>query len=109
MGLHHKICHVLGGTFGLPHAETHAAVLPRVVAFNTPAAPEVMTRIARTLGANDAAIGLANLVHSLGLTMSLRQLGLRDEDIDRAAELVVASTYPNPRPVTKDDVRELLR
>ena len=109
MGLHHKICHVLGGTFGLPHAETHAAVLPRVVAFNTPAAPDAMTRIARAIGANDAAIGLAALVHSLGLTMSLRQLGLRDDDIDRAAELVTASSYPNPRPATKADVRELLR
>ena len=109
MGLHHKICHVLGGTFGLPHAETHAAVLPRVVAFNTPAAPEAMTRIAQVLGVNDAAIGLAALGRALGLTMSLRQLGLRDEDIDRAAELVTASSYPNPRPVTKDDVRELLR
>jgi maleylacetate reductase len=109
MGLHHKICHVLGGTFGLPHAETHAAILPAVVAFNTPAAPQAMARIADALGASDAAGGLRSLDTSLGLTMSLRELGFRDEDVDRAAALVAASSYPNPRPATADAVRALLR
>ena len=108
MGLHHKICHVLGGTFGLPHAPTHAAVLPRVVAFNTPAAPAAMARVADALGGIDAAAGLAALNETLGLTMSLRRLGLREADVDRAAELVAASSYGNPRPATVADVRELL-
>jgi len=57
MGLHHKLCHVLGGSFGLPHAETHAAILPYVVAFNAPSAPAAMARIAEALGAPDAAAG----------------------------------------------------
>lgn len=109
MGLHHKICHVLGGTFGLPHAPTHAAILPRVVAFNTPAAPAAMARIADAISADDAAIGLATLNRTLGLTMSLGALGLRRGDIDRAAELVVAGTYPNPRTASREDVRDLLR
>jgi maleylacetate reductase len=109
MGLHHKICHVLGGTFGLPHAETHAAVLPHVVRFNAPAVPEAMARIAAALGVVDPAAGLAELGHSLGLTMSLEALGFRLEDVDRAAELVAASAYANPRPATVDDVRALLR
>jgi hypothetical protein len=39
-GLHHRICHVLGGRFGLPHAATHAIVLPYVVAYNAVAAPD---------------------------------------------------------------------
>jgi maleylacetate reductase len=109
MGLHHKICHVLGGTFGLPHAPTHAAVLPRVAAFNASAAPEAMARIAAALGVADAAAGLAALNDALGLTMSLGALGLGADDIDRAAALVTASAYANPRPVTADDVRALLR
>jgi alcohol dehydrogenase class IV len=108
MGLHHKICHVLGGSFGLPHAETHAVLLPRVVAFNAAASPEAMARIAAALGATDAAEGLRSLNEALGLTMTLAGLGLKASDIDRAAELVAAGTYPNPRPVTADDVRRLL-
>jgi maleylacetate reductase len=109
MGLHHKICHVLGGSFGLPHAETHAALLPHVVAFNALAAPEAMEQIARALGVSDAAEGLRALDTTLGLTMSLRELGLGEQDVERAAELVVADTYSNPRPVTAEDVRALLR
>jgi maleylacetate reductase len=109
MGLHHKICHVLGGTFGLPHAPTHAAVLPCVVAFNAPAAPVAIARVAAALGVDDAAAGLVALNRRLGLTMSLRALGLRPEDVDRAAALVTSSAYANPRPVTGDDVRALLR
>ncbi len=109
MGLHHKICHVLGGTFGLPHAPTHAAVLPHVVTFNAPAAPQAMARIAAALGVDDAAAGLAELGRALGLTMSLQALGLRAADVDRAAELVISSAYANPRPATADDVRAVLR
>ena len=108
MGLHHKICHVLGGTCGLPHAQTHAAVLPHVVAFNAPAAPEAMARIASALGVEDAAVGLTALNRALGLTASLRDLGLREADLDRAAELVASSSYGNPRPVTVADVRGVL-
>jgi alcohol dehydrogenase class IV len=109
MGLHHKICHVLGGTLGLPHAPTHAAVLPHVAAFNTPAAPEAMARVAGALGVEDAAAGLRHLNRSLGLTASLGTLGFRAEDVDRAADLITAAAYANPRPVTRDDVRLLLR
>ena len=109
MGLHHKICHVLGGTFGLPHAPTHAAMLPHVVAFNTPAAPEAMARVADALGTSDAAAGLSDLNRVLGLTTSLRALGLRDGDVDRAAGIVVSSSYANPRIASRDEVRHLLR
>jgi maleylacetate reductase len=108
MGLHHKVCHVLGGTFGLPHAETHAVVLPHVVAFNAPAAPDAMARIAAALGAGDAAGGLRDLNASLRLPGSLAQLGFTASDIDRAAELIAAATYPNPRVASVADVRAIL-
>lgn len=109
MGLHHKICHVLGGTFGLPHAATHAALLPHVVAFNAAAAPAAMARICEALGADAAADALFELTATLGLATSLRTLGLREDDIERAAELVTSSSYANPRPASRDEVEELLR
>jgi alcohol dehydrogenase class IV len=109
MGLHHRICHVLGGTFGLPHAETHAAVLPHVVVFNAPAAPTGMRRIADALGSPEAALGLFRLNEALGVVTSLQALGLQDDDVDEAAELITASPYSNPRTATRDDVRDLLR
>jgi len=108
MGLHHKICHVLGGAFGLPHAETHAAVLPYVVAFNAPEVPLAMERIADALGAPEAARGLAELNRTLGLTATLADLGLRPSDVNRSAALIVSSSYTNPRPVNESDVRALL-
>jgi maleylacetate reductase len=107
MGLHHKLCHVLGG-FGLPHAATHAALLPHVVAFNAPAAPDAMARIAGALGVDDAAAGLRALDDALGLTMSLGALGLKAADVERAASAVGAATFPNPREATADAVRQLL-
>ena len=64
-GIHHKICHVLGGAYDLPHAETHTVILPQAVAFNEGAIPEVMQRVARALGAEDAAAGLYDLARSI--------------------------------------------
>lgn len=108
MGLHHKLCHTLGGSFGLPHAETHAVILPHATRFNAPAAPEAMRRIARALGASDAAQGLADLARRLGAPTSLEDLGLRHEDLDRAADLAVEVPYPNPVPLTRSGIRRLL-
>jgi len=137
MGLHHKLCHVLGGTFGLPHARVHALLLPHVAAFNAKAAPRAMARIARALGVEEGAgaegaeaqgnpdaqgdpeaearrargvpAGLAALNRSLGITATLADLGLGEDDLDLATELAVRQSYPNPRPVERDGVRALLR
>lgn len=108
MGLHHRICHVLGGTFGLPHAETHAVVLPHVVTFNAPAAPEAMLRLSEAVGDADVGEALARLNRSLGITYALRELGLREADVARAAEEVTAKPYANPRDASRDDVRAVL-
>jgi maleylacetate reductase len=109
MGLHHKLCHVLGGSFGLPHAETHAAILPYVVSFNTPSAPAAMASIARALGATDAAGGLYGLSRGIGTARPLSELGFKAEDIPRAAAIAMKGVYPNPRPVTEQAVRQLLQ
>jgi len=108
MALHHKLCHTLGGTYNLPHAETHTVVLPHAVAYNTPAAPEAMSRIARALGATSAAEGIYNLASSLGAPTSLAALGMKAGDLDRAAEIAVQNPYYNPRPITRDGIRALL-
>lgn len=108
MGLHHKLCHTLGGSFGLPHAPTHTVVLPHAMAYNTPAAPEAMARIAQAMRVPDAAAGVFDLVAGLGGPTSLAELGFGREDIDRAAELATAKPYPNPRAVTRDGITALL-
>jgi alcohol dehydrogenase class IV len=108
MGLHHRLCHVLGGTFGLPHALTHAILLPHVTAYNAPAAKAAMAEIAAALGAETAWTGLYGLGRALGITATLRDLGLGPAELDRAAELAVAGSHANPRAVTRAGVREIL-
>lgn len=109
IALHHKLCHTLGGTWNLPHAETHAIVLPHAVRYNRDAAPEAMTRIARAIGAKDAAGGLYDLELGLGLKMKLADLGVPEGDLERAAKIALEAPYPNPAPVTYQGVLGLLR
>lgn len=108
MALHHKLCHVLGGSFGMPHAETHTVILPHATAYNAPAAPLAMARVARALGTDTAAGGLFDLAHALGAPVSLEQLGFGQADIARAAEIAVANPYWNPRDVTREGVLQVL-
>lgn len=108
MALHHKLCHTLGGTFNLPHAETHTVILPHAVAYNAAAAPEAMAAITRALGAPDAAQGLFDLVRALGVPHALSQIGMPADGIDTAADIAVQNPYWNPRPVTREGVRDLI-
>jgi maleylacetate reductase len=108
MALHHKLCHTLGGSFDLPHAETHAVVLPHAAAYNAAAAPAAMAAVARALGVADAPRGLFDLARRLGAPAGLGDLGMKHADLDRATDLAVATPYPNPRPVERDATRALL-
>jgi alcohol dehydrogenase class IV len=108
MALHHKLCHTLGGSFDLPHAETHTAVLPHAAAYNAEADPLAMQQIARALGSQSAPTGLYDLGHAVNAKMALRDLGLAESDLDRAADLAVQKPYWNPRPIERDAIRELL-
>ncbi len=108
MAIHHKLCHALGGALNLPHAETHAVMLPHAVAYNRPAVPEAMARIAAALGAAHAAQGLFDLAVAVGAQTSLQALGVRETDLDRVTALATANPYWNPRPVTPEGVRALL-
>ena len=108
MALHHKLCHTLGGTFNLPHAETHTIVLPHVLAYNRDAAPEAMKRIARALRADDAAQGAFDLAHDHGAPTALKDIGLTATDLDVALDLALKNPYWNPRPVERTPLRALL-
>lgn len=108
-GLHHKICHLLGGAYDLPHALTHAIVLPHVLAYNAPAVPEAASRIGRALGGDDAVGALSALAARLGIPPGLRDLGMREEQVEEAAGLL-EGTVPtdNPRPVDHAGLREII-
>jgi maleylacetate reductase len=115
MALHHKLCHTLGGSFNLPHAEVHTVVLPQAMAFNAEAAPEAMARIARALGSTgqaSAAAGLFDLARDNGAPVALKDIGMKADCLDRAADLAVSNPYWNPRPfgpTQRDAIRQLLQ
>src|SRR4029079_4558812 len=109
IALHHKLCHVLGGAFDLPHAETHAIVLPHAVAYNAPAAPEAMAKIANALGTENAAAGLYNMAKSLKIPLALKDVGMPAEGIDRVVALALKDPYWNPRPLEKGALTALLK
>ena len=108
MALHHKLCHTLGGTFNLPHAETHAIVLPHALAYNTIAISDIVERLARALGNASPASKIYQLSNELGISGGLRTLGMPEDGIDRAADLAIMNPYWNPRPIERDAVRELI-
>jgi maleylacetate reductase len=108
MSLHHKLCHTLGGTFNLPHAETHAVILPYAAAFNLVAATDANTRLQAALGSEDVGRALHAFARAVGAPRSLQELGLKADDLDRAAELATLTPYPNPRPLTRESIRALL-
>lgn len=108
-GLHHKICHVLGGAYNLPHAQTHATVLPYVLAFNAPAAPEAERRIAAAFGSDTAVEGLDTLRATLDAPRALKDYGFDEASIPEAVELILPFVPDsNPRPVTAPDLEALL-
>jgi len=108
MALHHKLCHALGGTFDLPHAQTHAVILPHALAYNAPYAADAVARIGTALGRPDAAMALYDLNRSLGAPTSLRELGMPHGGLDRVIELTFAKPYWNPAPLDKVRLRMLV-
>lgn len=111
MALHHKLCHTLGGSFNLPHAQTHTVVLPHAIAYNASAAPEAAARIIRALGGKHESAGAAlfDLAKDLGAPLTLRELGLTEPDLDRATDIALSNPYWNPRPIEREAIRELLQ
>ncbi len=108
MSLHHKLCHTLGGSFNLPHAEVHTVVLPHAVAYNSSAAPGAMRIIAEALVASDAAQGIYDLAVRLNAPVALKDIGMPSDGLDQAAQLATQNPYYNPRPIEYAAIRTLL-
>lgn len=108
MSLHHKLCHTLGGSFGLPHAETHAVILPHALAYNAPAVPDVMSQLRTMLHTEDPALALFDLAGELGAERSLIGLGMKEVAIDEATDRALANPYWNPRLLEKNLIRNLI-
>jgi alcohol dehydrogenase class IV len=112
MSLHHKLCHTLGGSFSLPHAETHTIVLPHALAYNAPAIPKgVLEALAGALPGSegDPVKGLNVLLEKMGVERALSRYGMKEEDVDKAADIAVSKPYPNPRKVEREGIREVIR
>ena len=108
MALHHKLCHTLGGSFDLPHAETHAVILPHALAFNARAAGRELEPVGRIFGNAKPGRALYDFATRLGAPLALKEIGMREEDLVKAAELATSKPYWNPQPVTKEDIVTLL-
>lgn len=110
MGIHHKLCHILGGSFGLPHAETHSVILPHAIAYNLPAAPAAMARLSGILARpGNPAAAMHEFCRRLGAPLSLRDLGMPESGIAIAARQAGSNVYPNPRPIEIPAVEQLIR
>lgn len=109
MSLHHKLCHTLGGSFGLPHAATHAVILPHALAYNHEYALPAMRRMSRAMGGAQPPAFMHGFASTHAVPTSLRQLGFEEADIERAADLAVANPYWNPRPLEHAAIARLLR
>jgi alcohol dehydrogenase class IV len=105
--LHHKLAHVLGG-LGLPHAETHAILLPHVMRYNLEAAPEAKARLQDALGSDDPAAAVAAMLKKFPIPQRLRDVGFKSEKIDFVADEIAVGKITAPRPASASDVRELL-
>jgi len=110
MALHHKLCHTLGGSLNLPHAPTHAIILPHSIAYNEAAVSGLGIRISRALGVNHVTGGQAlyDLAQKLGAPLALRDLGVSEADLDRVVDIALQNPYWNPRPIERVPLQELL-
>jgi len=108
IGLHHKLCHVIGGMTDVPHGVSNAIVLPHVLAFNAPSLPAEMKAMAAALDAGDPAGALFALAERAGAPTALKDFGVDEARLDAMAAATAAIKFFNPRPVHEADVRTIL-
>lgn len=108
VALHHNLCHVLGGSFNLPHAQTHTIVLPHVVSYNASAIPDALEKLNDAIGTKDAASALYDIALKGGAPTALKDLGMPKQGIAKAAEVAFKNPYFNPRPLEKEPLEALI-
>ncbi len=109
IALHHKLCHTLGGSFNMPHAETHAIILPHATAFNEPAAAGALDEVSGMLGGRGAGRGLHELAKRIGAPTALKDIGMPEDGLEKAADIADQNPYWNPRSFTREDILQLLQ
>lgn len=109
MAIHHKLCHTLGGSFDLPHAETHAVILPHAIAYNEQAAAKELAPIAEIFGGTTPGQALHAFAVRMKAPLALRDLGMAEADLDRATDIATQNPYWNPRPIEAGALRGLLQ
>ncbi|MPZ39718.1 MAG: iron-containing alcohol dehydrogenase [Rhizobiales bacterium] len=107
-GVEHALAQRVRQNFGLDHSHCHAIFTPYAIAFNAKAAPRAMELIARALGAADAGRALYELNVRIGLPTGLKGLGMTEADIPKAVDIVAAGKFANPRPVSREDLENLI-
>ncbi len=108
VALHHKLCHVLGGSFDLPHAETHTIVLPHALAYNAPSVPEAMERLKRASGSENPAGHFFDIAKQAGVAVALEALNMPRDGIERAVDITLENPYFNPRPLERAPLVDLI-
>lgn len=109
MALHHKLCHTLGGSFDLPHADTHAIILPHAIHYNAQAVPGPLKPITDIFGGTAPGPALHAFATKMNAPLALQDLGVTQDNLDHAADLATQKPYPNPAPITRDGIRQLLQ
>jgi alcohol dehydrogenase class IV len=111
MSLHHKLCHTIGGSFNLPHSETHTIVLSHALAYKAPKVSAAMRMLAYALPKSngDAIQGLDKLLAKTNTPRSLKAFGMSESDIDKAADITVNNACWSPGVVERDLIREIIR
>jgi alcohol dehydrogenase class IV len=107
-GIHHKICHVLGGAYDLPHAEMHTVVLPHALAHVAPSQPEAIGRMAAAFGEPDVPAAIFDLARAIGAPAGLAEIGMPRDRLDEAAGLVAEASAGTAVEISESDARALL-
>jgi alcohol dehydrogenase class IV len=108
MGLHHKLCHTLGGLFDLPHAPMHALLLPYSIAYNAPAMPNIMEQLTHAFGGPPEQV-ITGLLTRAELPTSLAQVGMPADGVAKVIDAVLKNPYRNPRPITSETLGRMLQ
>lgn len=109
VALHHKLCHVIGGMFDLPHAETHTVILPHAIAYNEPSILKTMDVLKRAMNTDKPAEKLFDIAKQSAVPTSLKELGMPQDGIDKVINQVMDNPYYNPRPLKADALKVLLQ
>jgi maleylacetate reductase len=108
MGIHHRVCHLLGGTYALAHSHAHTVMLPYSIALNYAHVP-ALPALSDLFPDRPFALGLAEFSIRHGAPRTLEAIGFSADDIAGAASLALRTPIANPRPIEVGDIESMIR